>query len=61
MGRIKTSFVKSIAKYLFEKHSDKFTTDFSKNKEIVKQLVDMKSKKLRNIVAGYLTKLLLDI
>jgi len=57
MGRIKTSFVKSIAKDLFEKHSDKFTTDFSKNKELVKELVDMKSKKLRNIVSGYLTKL----
>jgi len=57
MGRIKTSFVKTIAKDLFEKHSDKFTIDFLKNKEIMKKLIDMKSKKLRNVVAGYITKL----
>jgi len=57
MGRIKTSFVKHIALDLFEKYSDKFTTDFSENKEIVKQFVDVKSKRLRNVVAGYLTSL----
>ena len=57
MGRIKTSFIKSIGKDLFEKHRDKFSTDFSKNKEIVNQLIYMKSKKLRNIVTGYITSL----
>ena len=57
MGRIKTSFIKHIAKDLFEKHSNKFTTDFEKNKEVVKQLVDIRSKRIRNIVAGYLTAL----
>lgn len=57
MGRIKTSFVKHIAKDLFEKHADKFTADFSKNKEVVKELIDIKSKRLRNIVAGYITAL----
>jgi len=57
VGRIKTSFIKHIAKDLFEKHADKFTTDFEKNKEIVKQLIDIKSKRMRNIVAGYLTTL----
>jgi small subunit ribosomal protein S17e len=57
MGRIKTSFIKAVAKDLFEKHSDKFTTNFSKNKKLVKELADIKSKKLRNIIAGYLTRL----
>lgn len=57
MGRIKTSFVKHIAKDLFEKHADKFTTDFSKNKEAIEQLIDINSKRLRNIVAGYITVL----
>jgi len=57
MGRIKTSFVKRVAMDLYEKHADKFTTDFSKNKEIVKQLIDIKSKKIRNVVAGYITSL----
>lgn len=57
MGRIKTSFVKYIAKDLFEKYPDKFTTNFNKNKEVLKQLIDIRSKKIRNIVAGYLTSL----
>jgi len=57
MGRIKTSFVKNIAKELYEKHAEKFTTSFEENKEIVKQLIGLKSKKLRNVIAGYITSL----
>ncbi len=57
MGRIKTSFVKTIGKDLFEKHSDKFSDDFDKNKEVINQLIYANSKKLRNIIAGYVTSL----
>lgn len=57
MGRIKTSFVKHVGQQLFEKHADKFSTDFSSNKEILNQLVDIKSRKLRNVIAGYITSL----
>lgn len=57
MGRIKTSFVKHIARELFEKHPDKFYADFGKNKLAVDEFVDVKSKKMRNIIAGYLTTL----
>lgn len=57
MGRIKTTFVKHIAKELYQKHADKFTTDFSKNKEVINQLIVIKSKKLKNVIAGYVTSL----
>ena len=57
MGRIKTSFIKTIGKELLEKNTDKFTTDFAKNKEVLKELTIIKSKKLRNILAGYITSL----
>ena len=57
MGRIKTTFVKRVAKEIFEQHADKFTTDYSKNKEVVKQLAYIKSKKMLNIITGYLTSL----
>ncbi len=57
MGRIKTSFVKHIGKDLFEQHAEKFTADFSENKEITKQLAYIKSKKLRNVIVGYITSL----
>ena len=57
MGRIKTTFVKHIGQELYEKHSDIFTTDFSKNKQVLKQLAEIKSKKLMNAITGYITSL----
>jgi small subunit ribosomal protein S17e len=57
MGRIKTTMIKNIGERLYKDHKDEFTTDFEKNKEIVKKYVDIPSKKLRNIVAGYITRL----
>lgn len=57
MGRIKTTFVKSIARNLYQKHADKFTTDFSKNKDVINQLINIKSKKLKNVITGYITSL----
>ncbi len=57
MGRIKTSYVKNVSQEIFEKHHDKFTTDFSKNKEILTEFATIHSKKLENVIAGYITKL----
>lgn len=57
VGRIKTTFIKNLAKDLLEKEPSRFSTDYKKNKEIVKQLVDIKSKRTRNIVTGYITAL----
>jgi len=57
MGRIKTAFVKRIGKDVYEKHSSMFTPDFSKNKQVVKQFLDVKSKKMLNIITGYVTSL----
>lgn len=57
MGRIKTSFVKHIGQDLFEKHAGEFTTDFYKNKEVLKKLATSESKHIQNIVAGYITTL----
>lgn len=57
MGRIKTIFIKRVGRELYEANSDKFGEDYSKNKEIVKEMADFESKKLLNIVAGYVTTL----
>ena len=58
MGRIKTSLIKHIAHDLLERYPDKFSPSFEKNKEILKQLTDIKSKKIRNMVAGYIASYL---
>ena len=57
MGNIKTNFVKRIGKRLYDSDKEKFTDEYTKNKELVKSMVDIKSKKLRNTIAGYITKL----
>ncbi len=57
MGRIKTTQIKRISKKIFREHKDMFKPDFTKNKKVVSELIDTPSKKLRNIVAGYVTRL----
>jgi small subunit ribosomal protein S17e len=56
MGRIKTIPIKSLGDRLLEEHADKFTTDFETNKKVIDSLKDMNSKKMRNVLAGYITK-----
>ena len=57
MGRIKTQFIKITSTDLMTKHSDKFTIDFEHNKIAVSLLTDVQSKKVRNVIAGYLSRL----
>jgi len=57
MGRIKTLLIKRITHKLVELHENEFTGDFKKNKEIVNKLISTPSKKLRNVIAGYVTRL----
>lgn len=57
MGRIKTILIKRVAHKLMELHDNEFTDNFDKNKEIVNKLVSTSSKKLKNIITGYLTRL----
>lgn len=57
MGRIKTALIKRVTfKLLLSEHKNKFTPDFTKNKELVTQFTNVASKKLRNIIAGYLAR-----
>lgn len=58
MGRIKTGLIKRVTHKLMEEHGDKFTDDFEKNKEILNNLISTPSKKLRNVIAGYVTRLI---
>ncbi len=56
MGRIKIKAVKSLAHEILRQGEGKFVTDFSKNKQILAELVPFESKKIRNVIAGYITK-----
>ncbi|MBU2634309.1 MAG: 30S ribosomal protein S17e [Nanoarchaeota archaeon] len=58
MGRIRTKLIKRIAKNLVVKDRTKFTKDFEKNKKPVEKQANIPSKKLRNMITGYVTKLI---
>ena len=53
----KPEFVKRIALEIYNRYPDKISTDFNENKKLVSQLLISRSKKVRNMVAGYLTRL----
>lgn len=57
MGRIKTTFIKRKSQELFNIYGDKFTTDFDNNKPLIEKHANVSSKKLRNVIAGYITRL----
>ena len=57
MGRIKTQMIKSITHELFQHYEDEISEDFEENKDVVEKHVEGGTKKLRNIVAGYATRL----
>ncbi|MBS3146128.1 30S ribosomal protein S17e [Candidatus Woesearchaeota archaeon] len=57
MGRIKTILVKRTAIEIFKQHPDEVKSDFDSNKKIATFYADIPSKKLKNSIAGYLTRL----
>ena len=57
IGRIKTVLIKRISKQLVDEHGDEFSEDFNKNKEVLKKYTDIKSPKIRNVIAGYVSRL----
>lgn len=57
MGRIKTKLIKATTFNLEERYGDHFTKDFSGNKKALGELTICHSKKMRNAIAGYLSRL----
>jgi small subunit ribosomal protein S17e len=56
MGRIKSIAIKNLARDMLEEHGDRFSSDFEKNKKIINEIKSIDSKKVRNVLAGYITK-----
>jgi small subunit ribosomal protein S17e len=55
MGRIKIVAVKNLGEELIKSHGDRFSTDFERNKVSLDEFMEIKSKRMRNILAGYIT------
>jgi len=54
MGRIKTILVKRTGKQLIEQTPESFSSDFEQNKKALGR--SMPSKRIRNMIAGYITR-----
>lgn len=50
--------IKRLGSKLVKEHREAFTKDFNENKKRVSQYLTEPTKKLRNVVAGYVTRLL---
>jgi small subunit ribosomal protein S17e len=58
LGRIKINMVKRVSNELIEKDRQSLSTDFSANKAIVSSKINVPSKKIRNVIAGYVSRLM---
>ena len=56
MGNTRPSNIKRVVRELVNKYGDMFSDDFEYNKKMVSKLTNVQTKRLRNIVAGYLTR-----
>jgi small subunit ribosomal protein S17e len=50
--------VRKISTELLSKYPDKFVPDFDQNKKLINELATVRSKVLRNTIAGYITSYL---
>jgi len=55
MGRIKNTMIKTFGDEIIKKNPNIFSDDFAKNKELLKKILNINSKKIRNVLAGYIT------
>ena len=57
MGRIKSTFVKSSGKKIYKMGNTEFTENFDKNKGIIDKYAKIPSKRLKNSIVGFITRL----
>jgi small subunit ribosomal protein S17e len=56
VGKVKTEHIKRLGKELMERFPDRFSRDFNANKHTVDALTQGATTKVRNQVAGYITR-----
>ncbi|MEE9237253.1 MAG: 30S ribosomal protein S17e [Thermoplasmata archaeon] len=57
MGNIRHTYIKRVAHELTRLYPEKFNEDFEHNKKLVQELTDVTTPKMRNRIAGYVTRL----
>ncbi len=57
MGKIRTELIKRSAAHIIEIYPNDFSTDFEANKKRLTEVASMPSNKVRNQIAGYITRM----
>lgn len=57
MGRIKTQLIKRVTHELIKEYGNEAKDNFEENKVFVAQHTDVSSKKMKDTIAGYVTRL----
>jgi small subunit ribosomal protein S17e len=57
LGKVRTETVKRVSRELLKRFPERFSGDFESDKQAVNELVSTQSKRLRNRIAGYVTRL----
>lgn len=58
LGKVRTELVKRIAEELVEKYPKSFSAEFEQNKQFLKEVQLGVSKRLRNRIAGYISRII---
>ena|SRR2546426_1712379 len=56
LGNIRPTYIKRVAIELLKLYPNEFTADYNHNKTKVSELTDVKYQKMRNRIAGYVTR-----
>jgi len=57
LGKVRIETVKRVSRELLRRYPERFTGEFEPDKQAVNELVVTQSKRLRNRIAGYVTRL----
>jgi small subunit ribosomal protein S17e len=58
LGKVRIELVKRASKELIDRYPDRFTANFEENKQFLREIEFTVSKRLRNRVAGYITRIM---
>jgi small subunit ribosomal protein S17e len=57
VGKVRIAAVKKVSRELVSRYPDKFSKNYEENKVALSTLVDARTKRLRNRIVGYVTRL----
>lgn len=58
MGKVRPDQIKKAARDILTRYHERFTTNFEENKKILDQVARVYSPRMKNRIAGYVTRLM---